>query len=348
MKGNDPLPPLSWDSRRIQLQGFMTGLHQLEWLLVTLIVLYLAIIGAPDENSHWLLVTTVLYFGFSLIASRLQFFGNRHRWLLALHTWVMIGFITWFLHSTQGVSGPLTSLYLLAVVTSALTLGVLATMLEVMVIGACVLLLFELGDQSLMAPSNLSLVSINLIAFLIVGYLTSALVDGIQVSNRMLLEMASRDPLTGLFNRRAFNDLVQPIHAMAKRSRRPYSIVVIDMDGLKDINDTQGHGAGDHIITALAQQLTDHTRSSDLLARYGGDEFVIMLPDTDARGAVRMLHRLITDPDEQASPISIGVASYPEHGDSFESLFAHADQAMYASKASGGNRIHVHGTPQAA
>ncbi len=348
MKVKDPLPPLSWDPHRIQIQGFVMGLHQIEWLLVTLVILYLFIIGTPDKNSHWLLITTVLYFGFSLIASRLQFSGSRYRWLLAVHTWVMIGFITWFLHSTQGVSGPLTSLYLLAVVTSALTLGVLATMLEVIAIGACVLLLFQLGGQRITAPLNLSFVSINLIAFLIVGYLTSALVDGIHVSNRMLREMASQDPLTGLFNRRAFNDLAQPIHALAKRSQRPYSIVVIDMDGLKHINDTQGHGAGDRIIKGLAQHLKDHTRSSDLLARYGGDEFAIMLPDTDATGAVKMLRRLTTDPGGQASPVSIGVASYPEHGDSFEGLIDHADQAMYVSKTAGGNRMHVHGMPEAA
>lgn len=343
MKLTDPLPPLSWDSRRIQIQGFMAGLHQIEWLLVTLIILYLVIIGAPDERSLGLLLTTVAYFGFSLVASRLHFFGDRQRWLLAIHTWVMIGFITWFLHNTEGVSGPLTSLYLLAVVTSALTLGVLATMLQVVAIGACILLLFQLSGESISAPEHLSLVSINLIAFLIVGYLTSALVNGIEVSNRMLIEMASQDPLTGLFNRRAFNDLVKPIEAMARRSRRPYSVVVIDMDGLKAINDAQGHVEGDRVIQLLADELKAHTRSSDLLARHGGDEFLIMLPDTDADGATRMLRRLLADPDHEIPAISIGVACYPEHGESFDALFEQADQAMYISKGLGGNRVQVAG-----
>ncbi|TLF49111.1 diguanylate cyclase [Halomonas urmiana] len=343
MKVQDPIPPLSWDSRRIQIQGFMAGLHQIEWLLVTLITLYLVIIGAPNERSLGLLLTTVTYFGFSLLASRLHFFGDRQRWLLAIHTWVMIGFISWFLHNTEGVSGPLTSLYLLAVVTSALTLGVLATMLQVVAIGACILLLFQLSGESLTEPANLSLLGINLIAYLIVGYLISTLVNGIEVSNRMLLEMASKDPLTGLFNRRAFNDLIKPIHAMSQRAQTPYSVVVIDMDGLKTINDTQGHGEGDRTIKALADQLKDHTRSSDLLARHGGDEFVIMLPDTDVSGAVKMLQRLITDPVDEVPPLSIGVACYPEHGDSFDVLFEQADQAMYVSKRLGGHRVHVTG-----
>ncbi|MEQ6916443.1 GGDEF domain-containing protein [Halomonas aquatica] len=346
MKVKDPLPPLSWDARRMQIQGFMTGLHQIEWLLVTLITLYLVLIGAPDDHTLELLVATAAYFGFSLLASRLRFFDERQRWLLALHTWVMIGFITWFLHSTEGVSGPLTSLYLLAVVTSALTLGVLATMLEVVAIGACIVLLLQLGDERLMETANLTLLSINLIAYLIIGYLTAALVDGITVSNRMLLEMASQDPLTGLCNRRAFNDLVKPVDAMARRSRRPYSVVVIDMDGLKAINDTQGHVEGDRAIKLLADELKAHTRSSDLLARHGGDEFLIMLPDTDAGGATRMLHRLLADPDHEIPAISIGVACYPEHGESFDALFEQADQAMYVSKSLGGRRVHVAGAPR--
>ncbi|MFP4138563.1 MAG: GGDEF domain-containing protein [Halomonas sp.] len=343
MSDQKPLPPLVWDSGRVQIQGFTTGLHQLEWLLVTLVTLYIGIVGLPDEGGEGLLLAIIGYFIFSLAASRVRFFGERQRWLLALHTWVMIGFITWVLYSTEGVTGPMSSLYLLAVVTSALTLGVLTTLLEVAVIAACYLLLFHLGGNALLAPASLALISTNLVVFLVVGYLTAALVSAIHASNRMLLQMASQDPLTGLFNRRAFNDLAGPIHAIAARSRRPYSIVVIDMDGLKTINDNRGHEAGDRAIRDLARRLKACARSSDLVARHGGDEFVMLLPDTDSGGARRLMQRLLASVRASGLMFSIGVAAYPEHGDRVEDLLGHADRAMYRSKGLGGLRVVVEG-----
>ncbi|MGM0982698.1 MAG: diguanylate cyclase [Pseudomonadota bacterium] len=341
MSDQDPLPPLEWDPQGVQIQGFSAGLYQIEWLLVTVVILYLVVIGLPDEGALGVLAATFAYFGFSLLASRLRFFGERQRWLLALHTWAMIGFITWFLYSTDGVTGPLASLYLLAVVTSALTLGVVVTMLEVAAIAACQLLLLHLLGTDLLTTANLAPVGTSIIALLIVGYLTASLVHAIHVSNRTLLKMASRDSLTGLYNRRAFDDLARPIHEMARRSGRPYCVITLDMDGLKRINDSEGHGAGDQAILGLTRRLQACKRSSDILARYGGDEFVMLLPETDASGGKNMMERLIDDAKDDKLSISVGIASYPEQGGSLEELFNHADNAMYISKASGGNRVSI-------
>ncbi|MDZ7851308.1 MAG: GGDEF domain-containing protein [Halomonas sp.] len=341
MSDQDPLPPLEWDPKGVQIQGFSAGLYQIEWLLVTVVILYLVIIGLPDEGALGVLVATFAYFGFSLLASRLHFFGERQRWLLALHTWAMIGFITWFLYSTDGVTSPLASLYLLAVVTSALTLGVVVTMLEVAAIAACQLLLLHVLGTDLLTTANLAPVGTSIVALLIVGYLTASLVHAIHVSNRTLLKMASRDALTGLFNRRAFDDLARPIHEMARRSGRPYCVITMDMDGLKRINDTDGHSAGDQAILGLTEKLQACKRSSDVLARYGGDEFVMLLPETDAAGGKNMMERLIDNVKHDKLSISVGIASYPEQGGSLEELFDQADNAMYISKASGGNRVSV-------
>lgn len=346
MSDQDPLPPLKWDPHRVQIQGFAAGLHQIEWLLVTLVMLYLVIVGMPEDAGLGLVLMIFAYLAFSLGASQLRFFGERQRWLLAIHTWVMIGFITWFLFRTQGIDGPLTSLYLLAVVTSALTLGVLATMLQVTAISACILLLFHLTGIDLVVPANLALIGTNIVTFFIVGYLTSALVHALHLSNRMLLDMANRDSMTGLFNRRAFDELMRSIHAMAKRSRRPYSVIVIDMDGLKTINDSQGHVAGDMAILALAKRLMKCKRDSDVLARYGGDEFVMLLPDTDSVGANNMMERLIKSSKPNEPRISIGLACFPEHGEEFLQLFERADKAMYVSKSSGGNCVTSRGMRQ--
>ena len=341
MSNQDPLPPLQWDPQGVQIQGFSAGLYQIEWLLVTIVILYLVIMGLPDEGAVAVLAATFGYFGFSLLASRLRFFGERQRWLLAVHTWAMIGFITWFLYNTEGVTGPLASLYLLAVVTSALTLGVLVTMLEVAAIAACQLLLLHLLGSDLLAIANLAPIATSLFALLIVGYLTASLVHAIHVSNRTLLKMASRDSLTGLFNRRAFGDLAKAIHEMARRTGRPYCVIAIDMDGLKRINDSEGHAAGDRAILGLTERLQACKRGSDILARYGGDEFVMLLPETDASGGKNMMERLIDAVKGDKLSISVGIASYPEQGGSLEELFDYADNAMYVSKASGGNRVSV-------
>lgn len=341
MTDQDPLPPLEWDPQGVQIQGFSAGLYQIEWLLVTIVILYLVTIGLPTQGSLPVLAVTFGYFGLSLLASRLRFFGERQRWLLAMHTWAMIAFITWFLYSTRGVTGPLASLYLLAVVTSALTLGVLVTMLEVAAIAACQLLLLHLLGTDILTIANLAPVGTSIVTLLIVGYLTAALVHAIQVSNRTLLKMASRDALTGLLNRRAFDDLARPIHEMARRSQRPYCVTAIDMDGLKHVNDSEGHAAGDRAILAVAKRLKACKRSSDILARYGGDEFMMLLPETDAAGGRNMMERLIDALRDDQQSISIGIAFYPEHGDSFEELLRRADSAMYFSKTSGGNCVSV-------
>lgn len=348
MAQQEPLPPLVWDPRRVQISGFTTGVYQIEWLLVSLVISYLVVVGAPQAGGLAIVIGTIAYFLFSLLASRLKYFDERRRWLLTLHTLVMIGFITWFLHGTHGVQGPMGSLYLLAVVTSALTLGTLATLLLVGLIAACYLLLFQLGGGDLLSAEGLMVAGANLVVFLITGYLTAALVDAVHLSNRMLLRMATRDPLTDMLNRRAFLELVNPFHADGLRHRRPFSVVIIDMDDLKGINDRDGHAAGDRALLSVARCLNDCKRDSDLVARLGGDEFGLFLPNTDEKGAVAMLERLLERAVDELPRISVGVASYPQHGEALESLMEHADRAMYSSKADGGHRVSLSIVPQQA
>ncbi|MGB8714135.1 MAG: GGDEF domain-containing protein [Onishia taeanensis] len=346
MSQKDPLPPLVWDPRKVQISGFTTGVYQIEWLLVSLVIFHLVVVGSPQMGGMSILVGTTGYFLFSLLATRLKYFDERRRWLLTLHTLVMVGFITWFLHGTSGVQGPMGSLYLLAVVTSALTLGATATLLLVGLIAACYLLLFQLGGGDLLSAEGLIVAGSNLVVFLITGYLTAVLVDAIHLSNRMLLNMATRDSLTDMLNRRAFFELVTPFHADGVRYRRPFSVVIIDMDDLKAINDRDGHAVGDRALLAVASCLEDCKRDSDLVARLGGDEFGMFLPNTDEEGAIVMLERLLERAEDELPRISVGVASYPQHGKKLATLMEHADHAMYSSKAAGGHRVSLSSEPQ--
>jgi len=159
-----------------------------------------------------------------------------------------------------------------------------------------------------------------------------------------LKEMASRDEMTGLHNRRHFYEVAEEEMARAQQRRDTLSILLLDLDGLKGINDEYGHGVGDVVITNLAAVITKHIRTTDVAARLGGDEFGIIMPGTDKRGAFALARRLWEEmernpmcesgPTQLMVTVSIGVAGYPWGGDSLDEMLHWADADMYANKVS--------------
>ncbi|HLH22880.1 MAG TPA: GGDEF domain-containing protein [Chloroflexota bacterium] len=156
------------------------------------------------------------------------------------------------------------------------------------------------------------------------------------------------DWLTGLYNRRHFDYLLAQEVARAGRYERPLSVLIVDSDNLKIVNDTYGHQAGDHLIATLANVLRTEMRLSDTLVRYGGDEFVVLLPDTERIGARFLAERLRGAVEaaplawqKQSVPITvtIGVASLPTDASDAASLIARADAALYVGKRAGRNRV---------
>jgi diguanylate cyclase (GGDEF)-like protein len=161
--------------------------------------------------------------------------------------------------------------------------------------------------------------------------------------------MSIRDPLTGLFNRRYIEETLIRELGLASRNGTEVGIVVIDVDHFKMFNDTHGHDAGDAVLEAVGTALMGHSRTSDIACRFGGEEFIMILPNCslgDAERRSEELRRLMATlrvryrRTELSGPtISIGVASYPHHADSAEGLIHLADQALYAAKATGRNRV---------
>jgi diguanylate cyclase (GGDEF)-like protein/PAS domain S-box-containing protein len=172
-----------------------------------------------------------------------------------------------------------------------------------------------------------------------------------------LRERALHDPLTGLPNRALFNDRLSSAIAAAQRNDTPLSLLMLDLDAFKAVNDTRGHRAGDMVLVEIATRLSGTLRESDTAARLGGDEFVLMLPATPLLGAIetsRALVDFIVAPiaiDGKALTVgaSIGIAVFPNHGRDAQVLLAAADSAMYEAKRSGGGyrtfQAHV-GTTQ--
>ncbi|MDD3354012.1 sensor domain-containing diguanylate cyclase [Zoogloea sp.] len=166
--------------------------------------------------------------------------------------------------------------------------------------------------------------------------------------HEQLREQANRDPLTGLYNRRYLDSTLERELARCKRDGHSLSVLLIDIDHFKRINDTYGHPAGDEILIRLAHLMGGMARSGDVVCRYGGEEFLLLMPAMPLEAALERAESLrqafgglevpFGDFRLQAS-LSIGVAAYPGHGTSAESLIHHADDALYRAKRAGRNRV---------
>jgi diguanylate cyclase (GGDEF)-like protein len=165
--------------------------------------------------------------------------------------------------------------------------------------------------------------------------------------NRVRL-LAETDDLTGVLNMRGFAIAASRLVAQASRYDRPVTVLMIDSDNLKAVNDTYGHDAGNLLLRQLARVIQAELRVSDVLARYGGDEFIVLLPETSPEGAVLVAERireemaampLDTGGQQVQCTVSIGAASLPGDGVSLDAIVARADRAMYQAKSGGRNKV---------
>ena len=172
------------------------------------------------------------------------------------------------------------------------------------------------------------------------------------IENSFLYEEAVRlsltDGMTGLWNRRNFDLRLESELSRAVRFSEPFAVVFVELDQMKAVNDKHGHQAGDTVLIELARRLTEAVREVDVVARWGGDEFTLLLPKTGLAGALLLAEKIRAaagtapfriDTGSIDITISIGVAAYPEHGSSGKELVAAADAAMYLAKAKGRNRV---------
>ena len=164
-----------------------------------------------------------------------------------------------------------------------------------------------------------------------------------------LRQQTIRDALTGLYNRRFLEESLNREIARCKRNGTVFGVLMIDVDHFKRFNDTFGHDAGDGVLREVARGLQENTREGDIVCRFGGEEFIVVLPDTDRRGAatragrilcvVRDLHVTHNDKTLGSITTSIGLAMYPQNGETVKALIQSADQALYAAKGAGRDRL---------
>ena len=161
---------------------------------------------------------------------------------------------------------------------------------------------------------------------------------------------AATDALTGLPNARACHDTLKRMVAQVGRTMSPLSAVLLDLDHFKQVNDQFGHGAGDDVLAATGAALRSALRESDFAGRYGGEEFLVLLPDTDADGAVNAAEKIRASISRISLPqvsrtiaASLGVATLPDDAGDADTLIRQADRALYAAKAAGRDRVELAG-----
>jgi diguanylate cyclase (GGDEF)-like protein len=168
----------------------------------------------------------------------------------------------------------------------------------------------------------------------------------LMATNRQLEELSQTDPLTSLRNRRAFDERLSDAFDQAVRYERPLSLALVDLDHFKNINDTYGHDAGDSVLRGVAKIIASGTRQSDFVARVGGEEFAILLPETALFEALQFGEKLRASVAaaslDHGVTVSVGIASFPHSQVPGKAeLFRAADQSLYRAKQNGRNRVEI-------
>jgi diguanylate cyclase (GGDEF)-like protein len=338
---NDPIER-GLEIEQSQLRGFARSVSEIEWLLLILVVLYLFVVAPALARSGAMLTALFAFTAFVLVFRYARPFAARTRVKLTIEILAMFAFLTAVLAFSGGVRSPLVNLYLLPIVTAALTLGKRATALVVVLVCACYPLLDVTTTGPAALTTDFAIAAVGVLApFGLVAFCTTLLVDNINTAKQRIRALSDRDELTGIYNLRAFTRLAETEHDLAMRSDRAYSILMIDIEHLKAVNDTYGHEAGNRAVKLVADALQRLTRSSDIVARYGGDEFVELLVNADQAVAEEVAQRVRTgvfattlevDVKMVRLKANVGAATFPENGNALEPVMAAADRLMYKDK----------------
>jgi len=279
----------------------------------------------------------------------------RGRYSVALEVVAALALATGLVWLTGGASSPFVFTFDLLVVAVALTMGSRLALLVTAAASLAYVGQLLLDTSSFANNGDLLQVAVNLGSLWLLAYLAGVYANSERRVRARVLELSQTDPLTGLFNRGHLYPTLEQEIQRTRRSGRGFCVLMIDLDGLKAINDSLGHLRGDDVLRAVGRVITGSIRAVDSAYRYGGDEFLILLPETEFIGAYvvaekiregveQLSESLVTDP--ASTSVSIGLVSHPEDGSSTEELMVAADRAMYQAKSLGKNQISGNPRPR--
>lgn len=333
---------------QLELKGFGRSLAEIEWLLLTLIISYLVMAGTGPETVR--MIAAAFAFALFVIAFRyLNLLTRQARWKLVIETWVMIGLTALVVWHTGKTESPLINLYLLPIIFASITLGKSTTTLQVLLVLSLYLhAAYAMLGDAFFTYQAFSQVLFDIAPFVLVAYITALLSADMIAARRHIKALSETDALTDLPNMRGFAKAIRRERARAEREKTTFALLMIDADNMKSVNDDFGHNVGDEMIRNMADAIQRNLRTSDMIARYGGDEFVALLPNTGTEAAAQAAERILNSIENMSfdaggKPVnttaSIGYAVYPDDAGENDLLMIQADRAMYASKKAGRNRV---------
>ncbi len=344
------------DAGERESNGADPTLRVVWWLTTSIVLLGVGITRSFDAQAP------IFLLGAAAVAAVVVFHellghDRRTRLVRVAELITAIALVGGLLTQSGYASSPFVILFALVAVAAALAsgpaAGLTAAALASIAFGAVLLADPRLASYS--SADALSL-SFGLGATWLLAFVSIAHAGRQRRAFRRAIDLSRTDPLTGLFNRsQLFTTLEQEV-SRTRRSDRGFCVLMIDLDGLKAINDTGGHLRGDQVLRAIGAVVTGSIRTVDSAYRYGGDEFVVLLPETDIVGAFVVAEKirlgaeeldLALGPEPVAS-VSIGLVSHPEDGMSAEELMVAADRAMYQAKSLGKNQISGNPRPRPA
>jgi diguanylate cyclase (GGDEF)-like protein len=275
--------------------------------------------------------------------------GSLGRWRLPVETAAAIVFLTVLLVLTGGHSSPFFFGYILLLGAASVWAGGLGPpFLTVATSAAYVIGVLVPFSSPPLTAADVGRVAFNLIALTLVSYVSAVVGREQRRAREEALRLSRYDSLTGLHSRDFFLAEMEQEILRAGRSGRPFALLMFDLDGLKAANDRFGHASGDTLLRAVADTLRGAIRATDVAARWGGDEFVLLLPETDLAGAMLVADKVRIDIGRLALPhdglvirtsASIGLVTYPDDGKSSTELMRRADLAMYEAKRRGRDQV---------
>jgi len=346
LKQQDQSPSVYEDD---ELKVFSHSMAELQWLLLVLVLLYFFIPTKPISDRDAVIISMVIYAGLVFIFRVLRFHSRHSLWGMAVETWLMVAFITVTMLYTGLTDSPLLNLYLLVIIASAITMSKIMAMLQVALIASCYLYVgYMTYSTEVFTPETFTNLMARFSPFVLVAYVTSILAADVLRARKKITKLSYTDELTDVLNMRGFRMLLEKEASSSKRYNRPYTILMIDADGLKDINDQYGHSTGSMLIKNVANIIKECLRTSDIVARFGGDEFVVLLTNTADENSLVVSERIragvrnmsfFVKGDQISATVSIGSASFPQCSDTADEVLEKADAALYKSKTSGRNKV---------
>lgn len=272
--------------------------------------------------------------------------GRARHWLEAIIATVFVAVLTGL---TGGLVSPFYLGFFLVVAGASLSRDQTAPVLvAILAAGAYALVGVVAAGPDELTPQSLVWLAFNVVTLVLLAYIASTVGREQRRAREAAISLSQFDPLTGIYNRNYFFNVLDREIRRAARTGAHFGVLMLDLDDLKPVNDTLGHQQGDELLRSVTDVIRRDIRSTDVAARYGGDEFVVLLSDTDPDGAHVVAEKLRSDianlavggADRPArTSASIGLVSYPEDGTTADALIADVDKAMYESKRRGKNQI---------